>query len=171
MEKKRGPKNKEERDARRVDVLEFMKSIGPYSVPINIMAKKYNCTVKTIYNDVKFLIKRIKLEDMDIEGRKILMSVARNMSISDELKASGDDVKRLRAVMASNNTAEVMTKMFEQYGFKDKIADIHKFEGSAATFNLIEKSVEEIKSEKARSKSRASIDNKSKTNTNTESSK
>ncbi len=169
MGEKTGPKNKEERDTRRAEVLEFMKSIGPYSVPINTMAEKHNCTVKTIYNDIKFLIKRIKLEDMDIEGRKILMSVARNMSISDELKASGDDLKRLRAVMASNNTAEVLTKMFEQYGFKAKIADIHKFEGSAATFNLITKSIKEIKDAKIRNKPGTRSDHKSEARRDSES--
>lgn len=149
---KTGPKTKEERDARRAEVLEFMKSIGPYSVPVSTLAEKHNCTVKTIYNDIKFLIKEIKLEDMDVEGRKILMSVSRNMSISDELKASGDDIKRLRAVMASNNTAEVLTKMFEQYGFKEKIADKYRLEGTPTKLQLIEMSDREIKDEKEKHK-------------------
>ena len=151
MENSKAPKTKEERGERREEVLGFMKSIGPYSVPVNMLAKKYNCTVNTIYSDIKFLIRKIKFEDMSIEGRKILMSVTRNMSIADELKASGEAIQRLKGVMASNNTAEVLTKMFEQYGFKEKAAEKFQLESIGATFNLITKSVEEIKDAKDRS--------------------
>lgn len=161
MEKTTANKTKEERAARRAEVLSFMQSIGPYSVPISTLAEKHNCTVKTIYSDVKFLIKRIKIDDMGIEGKKILMSLAKNMSIADELKATGDASQRLRGIMASNNTSETLTKIMEQYGFKEKVADKLNVHGTGNIFNLVEKSVEEIKNDKLANKSKAGGDVKS----------
>lgn len=161
MAESKAPKTKEERNARRAEVLSFMKSIGPYSVPVSSMAEKHDCAVNTIYSDIKYLIKRIKFEDMAIEGRKILMSVTKNMSITDELKATGDAMQRLRAVMASNNTSETLTKIFEQYGFKAKVAEKLNVQGNGNIFNLNEKSVEEIKNDKFNNKPKTGGDAKS----------
>jgi len=121
--KKRGPKDKETRDKRREEVFNYMKSLGPYSIPSSVLADKHNCTVKMVYNDRDYWLKRIKFEDISLEGKKILMGLMKNMSITEELKAKGDPNQRLKAIMTSNNTAEVFTKILEQYGFKEKIAD------------------------------------------------
>ena len=152
MEEKRGPKDKELREKRRKEVFDFIKSIGPYSVPANVLADKHGCTVKMIYNDRDYWIKTIKFKDISFEGKRILMGLMKNMAITEELKANGDATQRLRAVLASNSTAEVFTKMLEQYGFKEKVADKHEFEGLPTTLQLIEMSDGEIKNEKEKHK-------------------
>lgn len=152
MEEKRGPKNKELREKRRNEVFDFMKSLGPFSVPANVLAEKHGCTVKMIYNDRDYWIRRIKFKDISLEGKKILMSLMRNMAITEELKAKGEGNQRLKAIMASNNTAEVFTKILEQYGFKEKVADKYRLEGAQTTIQLIEMSDQEIKDEKEKHK-------------------
>lgn len=149
MEKSSAPKTKEERDLRRAEVKDMMETLGPFSVPAKVLAEKHNVAPTIIYNDINFWIKKIDVKRMGLEGRKIIMSLRKNLSITEELKVKGTHTEKIRAIQASNQTAEVLTKMMEQYGFKEKIADKLNVQGDLPiTFNLIEKSVEEIKSEK-----------------------
>lgn len=139
-------KTPEQRKARRDAVLDFMETLGPYSVPAKVLAKKHDCSVQVIYGDIKFLINKIDIKRMDLEGKKLMMSLSKNLAITETLKNTGTADERIRAVRASNNTAEVLTKIMENYGFKEKIADNLNVMGDIpVTFNIIEKSVEEIK--------------------------
>ena len=116
-------KTPEETAKRREDVKEFMETIGPYSVPVKTLAGKHEVTVKVVYNDIKFWLKKLDFKDMDLNGKKMIMSLLKNMSISEELKAKGTPTERIRAIQAGNQTAEVLTKIMENYGFKEKIPD------------------------------------------------
>lgn len=149
------PKSKEETARRRAEVLEFMESIGPFSIPAAVIAKKHGVTVKMIYNDRDFWVKKIDFNKIDLEGKKLIMSLMKNLSITEELKAKGTPAERIKAIQASNQTTEVLTKIMENYGFKEKIADKMEHLGNApVTINLIEKSVEEIKLGKSNNKSK-----------------
>lgn len=119
------------------------------SVFLKTLAEKHDVTEKVIYNDIQFWIKRIDMKKMDIEGKKLVMGLMKNMSIIEGLKVSGNPTQQLRAIQTSNQTAEVLTKLMENYGFKEKIADKMDLRADLpVTFNIIEKSVEEIKNEK-----------------------
>ena len=149
------PKLPEETAKRRAAVKDFMETIGPYSVPIKTLAEQHNVTVKVIYNDVNFWIKKIDLSKMDLEGRKIILSVRKNMAIVEELKAKGTHAERIKAIQTSNQTAETLTKMMENYGFKEKIAEKHEVAGSlGVVFNEVTKSAEEIKDGRKRDNSK-----------------
>lgn len=143
------PKPKEEIVNRREAVKDFMETIGPFSVPVKILAEEHNVTVKTIYNDIQFWLKKIDIKNMNVQGKKLIMTLMKNMAIVEELKAKGSPSERIKAIQTSNQTAEVLTKIMENYGFKEKIADkmdVHSDKDNI--FNLIVKPVEEIKSEK-----------------------
>ncbi len=159
MVKKSGPKTKEERNLRREEVLGFIETLGPYSVPINMLAEKHDVALTIIYGDIKFWIKKMDFRNIDIEGRKLIKSLMKNMSITETLKAEGTVTEKIRAVQASNQTAEVMTKLMEQYGFKEKVAEKVEHSGDLpAIINLVEKSVEEIKRDKLNNKPKAESD-------------
>ncbi len=146
MEKSSAPKTKEERDLRRAEVKDMMETLGPFSVPAKVLAEKHNVAPTIIYNDIKFWINRIDVKKMDLEGKKIIMSLRKNLSITEELKAKGSHTEKIRAIQASNQTAETLTKMMEQYGFKEKIADKLNVQGDQQIiFQEIIKSNEEIK--------------------------
>ena len=143
------PKSKEEIEKRRSAVKDFMETIGPFSVPVKVLAEEHNVTVKTIYNDIQFWLKKIDVKNMDVQGKKLIMSLMKNMAIVEELKAKGSPSERIKAIQTANQTAEVLTKIMENYGFKEKIADKMDVRSEMpVTFNIIEKSVEEIKREK-----------------------
>ena len=141
-------KTPEETAKRREEVKDYMETLGPYSVPKKALADKHRVTIKVIYNDIQYWIKKIDLKRMDVEGRKLIMSVMKNMSITEGLKAKGTSAEQIKAIQASNQTAETLTKLMENYGFKEKIAENLNVHAQETIFNLIVKSVEEIKSEK-----------------------
>ena len=145
-------KSPEETRARREEVRGFMDSIGPYSVPIKVLAEKHNVTVKVIYNDIDFWIKKINFKKIDLEGKRLLMGIKKNLALIESMRVDGSPTDKLKAIKLANETAEVYTRLMEQYGFKEKIADKMEHLGASATFNLIEKSVEEIKNAKTGSK-------------------
>jgi len=143
-------KTPEETASRRLEVKDFMESIGPYSVPVKVLAEKHSVTVKIIYNDIQYWIKKIDMKKIDFEGRKLIMSLRKNLAITESIKVDDKSSKaeRIKAIQASNQTAEILTKLMENYGFKEKIAEKYEVGGEGAIFNLIEKSVEEIKDAK-----------------------
>lgn len=116
-------KSPEETARRREEVKYFMETIGPFSVPVKTLAEKYGVTVKVIYNDIQYWIKKIDLKKIDLQGKKLIMSLTNNMAIIEELKSEGSSTERIRAIQAANQTAEVLTKIMENYGFKEKVAD------------------------------------------------
>ena len=138
-------KTPEETATRRAEVKDFMESIGPYSVPIKTLAEKYGVTVKIIYNDIQYWIKRIDLKKIDFEGRKLIMSLRKNLAITEKIKVDDkcSNSDRMKAIQASNQTAEILTKIMEQYGFKEKIAE--KLEHIGKIFDV---NIREVSSEK-----------------------
>ncbi len=155
-------KTPEETAKRRADVKDFMETIGPYSVPVKTLAEKYSVTLKVIYNDIQFWIKKMSFKKMELEGKKLIMAIRKNLSITESLKVDGTKAEKLKAIQTSNQTAEVYTKLLEQYGFKEKIADnLNVVADLPVTINLIEKSVEEIKRDKLIHKSKAEGDSES----------
>jgi len=146
---KRGRKvSSQERVARRDEVLGFIQALGPFSIPAKTLAEKYRVTVDQIYDDRDFWIKKVKISKVDLIGKKLFMTVEKNLAIAEELRAKGTPSDRLKAVNASNQSGEVITKIMENYGFKEKIADRHEFEGLAGNFTLVTRTPEQIKNGK-----------------------
>ncbi len=121
-------KSPEETRARREEVKDFMDTIGPYSVPVKALAKTHNVTVKVIYNDVDFWIKKLNFSKVDQEGKKLLMGIRKNMALVEAMKVKGTPGDQLKAIKIANETAEVYTKLMEQFGFKEKVAETQKIE-------------------------------------------
>ncbi|KKL77144.1 hypothetical protein LCGC14_2037810 [marine sediment metagenome] len=168
---KKGPRPKSERKQRRQQILAFMEEHGPYSVPTTELSEKWKCSRQTIHKDINFLISKIDIKGIDKEGKKLLYTIRQNIQLAEKLRLRGKDKDRLKAMEIANKSAELLTRLMEQYGFKEKIADKLDFSGLPTTFNLIEKSMEEIKHEKAGNKSGPQSSDKSKANGDTESSR
>ena len=116
-------KSPEQTRARREEVKDFMDSIGPYSVPIKTLAEKYGVTVKVIYNDIDYWVKKIDFKKIDLEGKRLLMGIKKNLALVEEMKVKGSSADKLKAIKLANETAEVYTKLMEQYGYKEKVAE------------------------------------------------
>lgn len=116
-------KSREEVGKRREDVKGFMESIGPYSVPVKTLAEKHGVTVKMIYNDIDFWIKKLDFSKVDLQGRKLLMGISKNLALVEAMRVEGSSSDKLKAIKLANETAEVFTKLLEQYGFKEKVAE------------------------------------------------
>ena len=135
-------KSPEETRARRGEVKGFIETIGPFSVPIKVLAEKYNVTVKVIYNDIKFWLKKIDLKGIEIQGRKLIQHAIKNLSVVEELRAKGAPIERIRAVQVSCQAVDEVVKLLEGFGYKEKIAE--KFEHSGKIFNV---NITEVKNE------------------------
>ena len=121
-------KSPEETRKRREEVKDFMDTIGPYSVPVKALAETHHVTVKVIYNDIDFWIKKLNFSKVDHEGKKLLMGIRKNMALVEAMKVKGSPSDQLKAIKIANETAEVYTKLMEQFGFKEKVAETQKIE-------------------------------------------
>ncbi len=119
-------KSPEETRARREEVKDFMDTIGPYSVPIKTLAEKHDVTVKVIYNDIDFWIKKINFKKIDLEGKRLLMGIKKNLALIESMRVDGSPADKLKAIKLANETAEVYTRLMEQYGFKEKVAEMQE---------------------------------------------
>ncbi len=137
-------KSPEETRARRIEVKDFMDTIGPYSVPIKVLAEKHDVTVKVIYNDIDFWVKKIDFKKIGLEGKRLLMGIKKNLSLIEGMKVDGSPADKLKAIKLANETAEVYTRLMEQYGFKEKVAE--KFEHSGKVFEVNLREVENASS-------------------------
>ncbi len=131
---------------RREEVLDFMESIGPYSVPIKVLAEKWKVTIKVIYNDIKVLVNKIDFKDINLEGKKIIMGMKKDLGRIEGMKVEGSVTQIRKAIDLSNKTAEIFTKLQEQYGFKEKIADKVQIDAGLDVIRLTkEERIAEIK--------------------------
>jgi len=135
-------KSPEETRLRREEVKGFMETIGPYSVPIKVLAEKYSVTVKVIYNDVDFWVKKLDFKKMDLEGKRLLMGIMKNIALVEKMKVDGKPGDQLKAIKLANETAEVYTRIMEQYGFKEKVAE--KLEHTGKIFQV---KIQEVENE------------------------
>ncbi|KKL70770.1 hypothetical protein LCGC14_2101560, partial [marine sediment metagenome] len=117
------PKPAEERRLRRLDVLSHIEDTGPYSIPVKELADKWKCSRVIIYRDVSHWIKKLDFSKINKEGKRLLHTIRQNIRIGEQLRGRGSDKDRLKAIEVSNKSAELLTKIMEQYGFKEKIAD------------------------------------------------
>lgn len=122
MAKKKAQKPQEERNARRAEVLSVMEDLGPYSVPVSTIADKWKCTRKTIYADIKFLINQVDFKAITEEGKKLLMSIRKNIELAEQLRSRGKDKDRLKAIETLNKSAEMLHRMLVQFGYKEEKA-------------------------------------------------
>lgn len=168
---KKAPKSKDETKKRREEVLDYMEENGPFNVPVNELAEKWKCSKQTIYTDRDSWIKKLKFKDISLEGKRLLYNIRENIKLGEKLRTRGKDKDRIKAAELINKSAETFTKIMEQFEFKRKIADTYQIEGLPATFNLITKSVKEIKDAKNRGKPGPRPGDKSKTRRNPSSSR
>ena len=146
-------KPKAERIARREDVLNEIEENGPYSVEVKTLAVKWNVTPLIIYRDIDFLIKKMDIKKVDRISKKMFKTVQQNIKHAEYVRNNGSLGESLKACDVINKSADQFTKMMEQYGIKSKIADKLDVNSQGITFNLIEKSVKEIKDAKPNNQS------------------
>lgn len=124
MEKNKAiAKPADERRRRRLNVLALMEDSGPYSIPINDLCEKWNCSRPTIYKDISYWIKKLDFSKIDEEGKRILYTIRQNLRISEQLRKRGKDKDRLKAIELTNKSAELLARIMEQFGFKEKVAE------------------------------------------------
>jgi len=140
--------DKEKRIKRREKVLEMMQLLGPFSVTVGPLAKEFECTTKTIYNDITFLIKQIKIGKIDEVGKKIVASLLINLKEAESLRISTNIKEKIAGIELVNKTVEIWTNMLEKYGFKEKMADKLDVNAQGTVINLVTKSIQEIKDAK-----------------------
>ena len=120
----------------------------------SIIAKKLGKSRSTI---TKFLNKNPKMKDLlEIESERII-DVAENIIDHDITKNRNIDSSKWKLLNSKRGKAR-------GYGPKQEL----EHSGGSTTFNLIEKSIEEIKNAKAKNKGSQKPDNKSKTSGNSE---
>ncbi|KKL23499.1 hypothetical protein LCGC14_2424760 [marine sediment metagenome] len=132
---KSGPKKPSVTKKRRAEVLASIEESGPYSLPIKDLSEKWKCSIQTIYNDVYFWVRKVDISKINEEGKKLLYTIKQNMRISEQLRKRGSDKDRLKAIELTNKSAELLTKLMEQYGFKERIAE--KIEHSGEGLKII----------------------------------
>ncbi len=119
------------------------------------LAQKYRVSWQMIYKDFNWIKGHVK--PVDLREIKIDLRIARDRALSESLdllataRTSEEKLKAIAAVIASSKHYR---EDLEAWGEKEKVAEKVNVTGPAV-FNLIEKSVEEIKNERNNNKSKA----------------
>lgn len=149
---------------RRKKLAELVKKVGLKNARgmVNTLAKQFNVVERTIYTDFEYIKKKWKPEE--IKEIKINLQIARDNALNKAMEMLATATTKSETATAIDlvvKTSKHYREELEEWGEKPKEAEIHKFEGVSATFNLVEKSVEEIKGEKSDNKPQADGDSQS----------
>lgn len=109
---------------RREEIKRIIETLGIWNINKTQLANRYSVSRQTIIKDFKQLLKGVPKEDL--EEIKFNLKIAHQKSISEAQKilaTSPDNIEKIRAAMAISYVGEKFTKMLENYGLKDKIAD------------------------------------------------
>ncbi len=123
MDESKRKKPQSETRERRAEVLTYLEENGPYSIPVNELSEKWKCSKLTIYKDRDFWIKKIDITKIDDVGKRLIYTIRQNIQLAEQLRKRGSDKDRLKAIDVGNKSAELVTRLMEQYGFKEKIAE------------------------------------------------
>lgn len=155
---------KDEALERRMQLVGVVKKIGYRNAfdEIKIWAKHYKVHERTIYKDFKWIkgnfkpsnLEEIKI-DLEVARDRVLKSALDVLSKSTILEDVNSAIKTL--ISAGKHVREEL----EGWGMKEKVEDKIQI-NSGITFNLIEKSIEEIKDAKNTSNSNKQPDSESK---------
>lgn len=152
---------------RYVGITSYLEAAGAYKVPKSVkeeLAKRFEVTVRQIELDINKLLEKVIRPKLKRISGQFTLTLNSNLDDSHDLKRSQDPLIKARGIGVANQTINTYTDFLEKFGFKEPIAQRHQVEGMSTTFNIIEKSVEEIKDAKSRglnSKSKADGNDKS----------
>ncbi len=130
-DKKNSPK--ENTEARRKAVLDYLLEFGPFGIPTSTKdeyAKNWDCDVRTISRDIDFIITHVKVPKMQKMGQKFLLGYEKAIKVAAQMMQSSKPKEKIKGVELYNQTQTNYTKMCEKYGFKEVIADKIEVEGN-----------------------------------------
>lgn len=157
---KRGPKGT--RKARIEKITSYLEVAGSYRVSLAVkkkFAEELDVTVRQIELDINSILTKIIEPKIEKIKRQFLLTLNSNLDDAHTLKRNTDPIIQARGITVANQTISAYTDFLEKFGFKEPIAQKLQHEGISTTITLIEKSVEEIKDAKNKSK-RTGTDNK-----------
>ena len=139
------------------EMQEIMDLIGPNSVNKSYFARKYHFNRRTIDKWYVSLIMSVPKEQIDLIATKAEQSIQKAIKHCEEvISASSNTRDRIMAIGVLNQTVKTQVELLEAYGRKAKVEERLNVSGNLpAVFNLVEKSVEEIKSERNDNKPKA----------------
>lgn len=138
---------------RRFQIIErVVKKVGFYSARAmaKALGEQYEVSERTIYKDFDWIKGNIKPEDL--QSVKIDLKIGRNRALQIAIEAMLEAKNVDEKVKASNNVMNVLRSYREElegWGEKVKIADPQSIMvQQGMEFNLIEKTIDEIKNER-----------------------
>jgi len=140
-------------------ITSYLEAAGSYKVPKSVkeeMAKAFGVTVRQIELDINKLLERIIKPKLARISGQFTLTLNSNLDDAHELKRNQNPEIKAKGISSANNTIQTYTDFLEKFGFKEKIADKHQFEGLGGTFILKTRSIEEIKNERNKNKSKDS---------------
>jgi len=149
MAQKRGPKGNSKLRYERIT--SYLEAAGAYRVPKTVkeeLAKTLGVTVRQIELDINRLLERVIRPKLKRISGQFTLTLNSNLNDAHELKRSTDPDIKARGITAANSTISTYTDFLEKFGFKEKIADRHEFEGLAGNFTLVTRTPEQIKNGK-----------------------
>jgi hypothetical protein len=136
---------------RRKDLLNYLNAAGCFGVSsqvIRTLSEKFQVSERQIYKDLEIVIKKVSFPEVEKLSKKFFLSFEIAMKASHRLIISQDPNIQTKGITLLNQTISNFTNFLERFGLKEKIKDERQVDGLAGTFNLITKSVEEIKNER-----------------------
>lgn len=124
---------------RREELKKIIEEIGLWNINKTQLGEKFGVTRQQIIKDVDKIIKQIPKEKLEQVAPEFLMAYIKGLKEMRKILVQGDNREKIMATKAVADLGEKFTKLLEDYGYKGKVAEEIKIEGSLSIIDLIKK--------------------------------
>jgi hypothetical protein len=140
----------------RIDkITSYLELAGPYRIPESMkeeFSKKFGVSKRQISLDIAEILDKAITPKIEKIKNQFAMSLNTNMSSSHELLLNTDPEIKARGIASLNRTIQTYTEFLERFGIKDPATQRHQIMGNVNEFQLITKTIKEIKNAKKNKK-------------------
>ena len=133
---------------RREKIRRLIKNVGLWNVNKSALAREYGVAEVQIRRDVKKIISEIPSNKLRETTWEFFHAYKKAEKEIRKILIEGTRKEKLMAIRELTNLGDKFTKLLEDYGLKDKIAEkIEVNDSNILTYEVIRKALDEIKNE------------------------
>lgn len=122
---------------RRIEILEMMKEVGKWNLPVKKLAEKYGVSRIQIYDDIKKILKQVQPEDLSQLALVMDMSFQKAQKELMRLANDTDKSIKMQALRTLLEWNEKYTRFLENWSYKAKVADKVEVQGQISTIDTV----------------------------------
>jgi len=130
---------------RRAEIRRIIEEMGLWNISKTAMAKKFNVSEGLIRHDIKQIIKKIPASELEEPCFEFFKAYKKAQKELRKIMLTGETKEKIQAIKELTNLGEKFTRLLEDYGLKEKIAEKLEIENrpNVLTYDDIRKVIKE----------------------------